>query len=232
MKKNKTGKYLKYALGEIVLVVIGILIALSINNWNETRKSKVLLETYTTSLIKDLQKDTLVLNEIINWVEIDNKRTLSLIQRLSAPEANDDTLIYIVQHDLRVEYKVYRPPNRNTLLNMQEKGLLELYNDEIYSLIIDLQTTQNISESIIVANGEVYRHHIERLLAESVIGEYKSIDGPLSTKAWQELDNVHLFRQIDALLSIKYNMSRSTNQLRKELLDKSVLLIDKLREIE
>ncbi len=34
MEKNKTGKYLKYAIGEIVLVVIGILIALQINNWN------------------------------------------------------------------------------------------------------------------------------------------------------------------------------------------------------
>ena len=37
--ENKTGKYFKYAIGEIVLVVIGILIALSINNWNEDRKS-------------------------------------------------------------------------------------------------------------------------------------------------------------------------------------------------
>ena len=35
MDKNNTGKYLKYAIGEIVLVVIGILIALGINNWNE-----------------------------------------------------------------------------------------------------------------------------------------------------------------------------------------------------
>jgi hypothetical protein len=35
MEKNKTGKYLKYAFGEIILVVIGILIALQINNWNE-----------------------------------------------------------------------------------------------------------------------------------------------------------------------------------------------------
>jgi len=40
MEKNKTGKYFKYAIGEIILVVIGILIALSINNWNEQRKNR------------------------------------------------------------------------------------------------------------------------------------------------------------------------------------------------
>ncbi len=41
MEQNKTGKYLKYAIGEIILVVIGILIALQINNWNEARKLRV-----------------------------------------------------------------------------------------------------------------------------------------------------------------------------------------------
>ena len=38
--ENKTSKYFKYAIGEIILVVIGILIALQINNWNENRKTK------------------------------------------------------------------------------------------------------------------------------------------------------------------------------------------------
>lgn len=41
MEKSETGKYLKYAIGEIVLVVIGILMALSINNWNEKNNKKI-----------------------------------------------------------------------------------------------------------------------------------------------------------------------------------------------
>ncbi len=40
LMERKTGKYFKYAIGEIILVVIGILIALGINNWNEKRKIK------------------------------------------------------------------------------------------------------------------------------------------------------------------------------------------------
>ena len=41
LMENKTSIYFKYAIGEIVLVVIGILIALQINNWNEQRKDEV-----------------------------------------------------------------------------------------------------------------------------------------------------------------------------------------------
>ena len=57
LTENRLGKYLLYAIGEIVLVVIGILIALSINNRNEEKKSikveKQLLENLVTSLKKD-----------------------------------------------------------------------------------------------------------------------------------------------------------------------------------
>ncbi len=42
MEQNKTGKYLKYAIGEVILVMIGILLALQVNNWNEGRKLKVI----------------------------------------------------------------------------------------------------------------------------------------------------------------------------------------------
>ena len=50
LSENKFSKYLLYAIGEIILVVIGILIALSINNWNEQRKIKGNQEKYLTLL--------------------------------------------------------------------------------------------------------------------------------------------------------------------------------------
>ncbi len=60
--EGKTGKYLKYAVGEIVLVVIGILIALSINNWHENRKTQNQLRLILGNLIEDLYEDLEYLN--------------------------------------------------------------------------------------------------------------------------------------------------------------------------
>jgi hypothetical protein len=54
LSDNKRGKYLKYAIGEIILVVIGILIALQINNWNQNR----LLKNDEVLLVKQLLQDT------------------------------------------------------------------------------------------------------------------------------------------------------------------------------
>ncbi len=58
-KEMKGTRYLRYALGEIVLVVIGILIALSINNWNEENRSGEQLRGYLIGIEKNLQSDTL-----------------------------------------------------------------------------------------------------------------------------------------------------------------------------
>ncbi len=62
MEKNKTGKYFKYAIGEIILVVIGILIALSINNWNENRKDREKEKIYITNIQRDLKAQLVILD--------------------------------------------------------------------------------------------------------------------------------------------------------------------------
>jgi hypothetical protein len=62
---SKTGKYFKYAIGEIVLVVIGILIALQINNWNELQKNKKQELVILTNILQDLKVDEIGLKNII-----------------------------------------------------------------------------------------------------------------------------------------------------------------------
>ncbi|TXG38723.1 DUF6090 family protein [Seonamhaeicola maritimus] len=65
LQENRITKYLIYAFGEIVLVVIGILITLQINNWNENRKQNEALKIALSNIIYDLQSDL----KTLDWVE-------------------------------------------------------------------------------------------------------------------------------------------------------------------
>jgi len=64
ISENKFSKYLLYAIGEIVLVVIGILIALSINNWNENNKNAHWEQRFLNDLKNELDSDQIQLNTI------------------------------------------------------------------------------------------------------------------------------------------------------------------------
>ena len=75
---NKPLKYMRYAIGEIVLVVIGILIALSINNWNETNKNEREQIVFLNNLKNDLKNDLIQLDQILKF----QKEKLSTVNEL------------------------------------------------------------------------------------------------------------------------------------------------------
>ena len=83
LRENRVTRYLLYAIGEIILVVIGILIALQINNWNETQKKHEASKQFILEIREDLVKDTILLASQIELlaqqIEID-KQVLSRIK--------------------------------------------------------------------------------------------------------------------------------------------------------
>ncbi|MGB5402855.1 MAG: DUF6090 family protein, partial [Robiginitalea sp.] len=70
---NKFSKYLLYALGEIALVMIGILLALQVNNWNEERKQNHLETVYLNRLHNELKKDISTFSNEIQRLESNNE---------------------------------------------------------------------------------------------------------------------------------------------------------------
>ena len=70
LTENKFSKYLIYAIGEIVLVVIGILIALQINNWNEERKERKIERKMLIELKGALQRNI----DFTNWAISNNEQ--------------------------------------------------------------------------------------------------------------------------------------------------------------
>lgn len=97
MEKNKTGKYLKYAIGEIILVVIGILIALQINNWNENRKSAIQETLYLKRLLSENREDVNTFNNSISDLEKGITTIENLSSVLNSTSAMDSELITATQ---------------------------------------------------------------------------------------------------------------------------------------
>jgi hypothetical protein len=86
LSEGKTGKYLKYAIGEIILVVIGILIALQINNWNQNR-------------IKNIEELN-ILKNIKTGLEKDKRDILYNITRIKSSMSSADKVIYALENKL------------------------------------------------------------------------------------------------------------------------------------
>ena len=161
MEQNKTGKYLKYAIGEIVLVVIGILIALSINNWNENRKHEQRATIYVDKIINDLETDIKNIDSLITigqhnvkviegyFKYFENQKPLN-IQNLI------DSCSQIIRNGV---FKYRYTPNNHTFKDMlasgnstllsedQRSALVELSNAQDYFLIVFEKVIANIIES-------------------------------------------------------------------------------------
>ena len=92
IKANSFSKYMLYALGEIILVVIGILIALQINNWNEKRKALVNENALYSRMILDLKIDENRINAHIDYYKKDLE-ILNAINQESLGLSKKDSII-------------------------------------------------------------------------------------------------------------------------------------------
>ena len=91
---NKPLKYMRYAIGEIVLVVVGILIALSINTWNEGRKSLKDETLYLSRLLSENKQDINTFSQFIRKLEKGNETIENFSNSLKSKTINDSLLIH------------------------------------------------------------------------------------------------------------------------------------------
>lgn len=146
LKEGKIINYLKYAIGEIILVVIGILIALSINNWNEKRKNEKLGKEFLSSIKQDLTQDLSTLERLTPILELRLSRyrdiDLSTINyiNIDIKEVNDtiiDPKYFVYPHQsFRPKFGTY-----NSLLSEGKTGLIT--NRDLFDKIQDIYEVDN-----------------------------------------------------------------------------------------
>ena len=127
LSDGKTGKYLKYALGEIILVVIGILIALSINNWNENRKNKLTESEYYCKLLDDFKLDRQSIAELYKESEYKIETSKRLLLELDSKEKDKSYLLNNYLKGLRTNVFV---PSKVAITDLISSGKLNLLNND------------------------------------------------------------------------------------------------------
>ena len=93
LTENKFSKYLIYAIGEIILVVIGILIALSINNWNEKLKVEQIEQKLLKSLKKEITMNIKHFDEIIKYHKDSKTMCVSLLKQFGKSMRKTDYIV-------------------------------------------------------------------------------------------------------------------------------------------
>jgi hypothetical protein len=138
METGKTGKpaygagrYFKYAIGEIILVVIGILIALQINNWNEIRKENRKLKTALKSVYSDILQDSFLINDKLPDVKYLYELNTQLSEKAYASSSNIDTLTQLMKEDFPIYWIASPAYNRNSFENLKSTGSFDLLPEDI-----------------------------------------------------------------------------------------------------
>lgn len=242
--ENKTSKYFKYAIGEIVLVVIGILIALSINNWNETRKS----ENNKQKLMLALKQEFLINKETLEERSLGLHKNNSQLNKVinfsaGALELSTDSLRYYASN---LAYQTRFSMLNSVLEEAISAGKFEMLSDSLkqkLSLIKDFLNSRNdISKRgddiMFNENGENVgfmlnlnafqesnndTFHVQPPISihpDFIKNDAEFISYIKSSKTYEKLHQVYYFNILDEVW-IKYGLLALTNQT-IDLLDREL----------
>ncbi len=126
LTENKFSKYLIYAIGEIILVVIGILIALSINNWNQNLKKVEQEKVYYCKIKEDLQND---INNIQRGIKSLDARIVSAKKVLMNLYQKVDDKSVLLEGFIPAVRSYDFIPNKSAILDITSSGKLENFSN-------------------------------------------------------------------------------------------------------
>ncbi|HAT67788.1 MAG TPA: hypothetical protein DCS66_24845 [Flavobacteriaceae bacterium] len=200
LSENKFSKYFMYALGEIILVVIGILIALQINGWNTHRVNKNKEQEYLVGLKSDLENQINAFNGRIKIYDVIIDKGESIVTDF----ATAGKLIEIDSINIKLSYMMYAlnyPDTQTTFNELIATGQINLIQEKsLRSKIIRYYQDSEDSKSNVNSNVEsVFYQHIFPIIKSSIIVHFDNFQFK-SEKVNKELLNEKLITTFETNL--------------------------------
>ena len=164
---NRPTKYLKYALGEIILVMVGILLALQVNNWNIEKTDKKRELKYLTNIVLDGRKDILRLDYLIEFRKTRLLGDQKLIDEMNGLSLGslDEPAFNVINSLMEDNFS----PNNTTFLELSNSGNLNLLsNDTIKVLLLELEERYEINKLNVAHEIFDYREYISKPISKYV----------------------------------------------------------------
>lgn len=180
LTENKFSKYLLYAIGEITLVMIGILLALQVNNWNENRKSKIMANEVYFNLLTSLKQDSIEVKRTIYSLDKSLEKQRKLIVNGSnrfPNELNDQDTLDKMLGEIVLGVMSFFPKTGVYDLVTSNNGMDLLKSNEIKSLLINLYDFQYKRYETLDATIDIkYHNHLGPVIRKKIgfIGEFNS----------------------------------------------------------
>jgi len=161
MEQNKIVKYLKYAIGEIILITIGILIAVQINSFKTYQNDRVTEKKLLIKLKSDLQSDTSDLNDLLQLKKRQTEECIYMLELFNDPHKNiSDTSKYVLSViEPLVDYPVDNP-NRTIFELAKSSGeLFTINNDTLVKAITVYFTDDKLYQHLSTVREYVIRSY-------------------------------------------------------------------------
>lgn len=233
LAENKFSKYFIYAIGEILLVVVGILIALAINSKVEQNKKQTLRDSYIQSLRNDLVADVALLESQIKYFDFDIQKNIALSKRLSTPNTNIDSIIKIARYEFLPFYSPDNELNLNTYNSLISTGNIDLFSKELNDKIQNHNAKQLKTLKVVGFNLQLGADAgIQYLNKYPINFPLNGINGNIMNSVWEEVDKNELKSNFNGMLTIKLSNMTFVNLERTRLLSKTKEMIKFLDEFK
>ena len=221
LTNNKVTTYLLYAIGEIFLVVIGILIAFQVDAYKGQLQNEGLQKLYTQTLIGDLKKDIVEYEKILNLTNRLIQQLDSANLLISAPNTTTEEVIEFAKNQYDIAIAGYWGTESQTLKSIINTGKFEIYPLDIRNKIMEVnkinQETILFSSDIVDWSLNSLRDYENRYLRGKLSNLMKPND-QLIEAAWADIDQRAFLSAFINLINTKYvNMS-----VQKGLLERQV----------